>query len=146
MSLGYFNYPAPGNEPVLNYGPGSREKEILKKTLKELKRKEHDIPMFIGGKEVRSGKKIAIRPPHEIAHTLGHFHEGDETHVQRRPSMQRCKQGRLGIACHQLGEPETPLFLKKCRSDRHEVPLLYERHHHAGAEQECLPGGNRQRL
>src|SRR5258708_167059 len=83
MNLGYFNYPAPGNEPVLNYGPGSKEKELLKKTLKELKSTEHDIPMYIGGKEVRTGKKIALRPPHEIAHTLGYFHEGDEAHVKQ---------------------------------------------------------------
>jgi 1-pyrroline-5-carboxylate dehydrogenase len=83
MSLGYFNYPAPGNEPVLNYGPGSNEKATLKATLKELKSVEHDIPMYIGDKEVRTGKKVALRPPHEIAHTIGYFHEGDETHVQQ---------------------------------------------------------------
>ncbi|HXB91935.1 MAG TPA: hypothetical protein VNU72_06585, partial [Puia sp.] len=83
MSLGYFNYPAPANEPVLNYGPGSKEKEALKKVLKELKSVEHDIPMFIGGKEIRTGKKTALRPPHEIAHTLGFFHEGDEGHVRQ---------------------------------------------------------------
>src|SRR5882757_6874624 len=83
MNLGYFNYPAPGNEPVLNYGPGSKEKELLKKTLKELKGTEHDIPMYIGGKEVRTSKKVALRPPHEITHTLGYFHEGDETHVKQ---------------------------------------------------------------
>jgi len=83
MSLGYFNYPAPVNEPVLSYGPGSKEKETLKKVLKELKSTEHDIPMFIGGKEVRTGKKKALHPPHEIAHTLGYFHEGDESHVNQ---------------------------------------------------------------
>jgi len=83
MSLGYFNYPAPVNEPVLNYGPGSKEKATLKAALKELKSVTHDIPMFIGDKEVRTNKKIALRPPHEITHTLGYFHEGDETHVQQ---------------------------------------------------------------
>jgi 1-pyrroline-5-carboxylate dehydrogenase len=81
MSLGYFSYPAPVNEPVLNYAPGSKERENLKNALQELKSKEHDIPMYIGGNEVRTGKKIALRPPHEIAHTLGYFHEGDESHV-----------------------------------------------------------------
>lgn len=82
MSLGYFNYPPPANEPVLHYAPGSKERETLKKTLKELKSIDHDVPMYIGGKEVRSGKKKAIRPPHELAHTIGHFHEGDESHVK----------------------------------------------------------------
>ncbi|HXB91702.1 MAG TPA: aldehyde dehydrogenase family protein, partial [Puia sp.] len=83
MSLGTFHYPAPRNETVLSYGPGSPEKLALKKALTELKSKEHDIPMFIGGKEVRTGKKVAFRPPHEISHTLGHFHEGDETHIKQ---------------------------------------------------------------
>ncbi|HEV3413931.1 MAG TPA: L-glutamate gamma-semialdehyde dehydrogenase [Puia sp.] len=83
MSLGYFHYPAPANEPVLNYAPGSKERDNLKKALKELKSKDHDIPMHIGGHEVRTGRKIAMHPPHEIAHTLGHFHEGEEEHVRR---------------------------------------------------------------
>jgi len=37
--------------------------------------------MYIGGEEIRTGVKIALRPPHEIAYTLGYFHEGDELHV-----------------------------------------------------------------
>lgn len=83
MNLGYFNYPAPANEPVLGYAPGSKEKETLKATLKTLKSTRHDIPMYIGGQEVRTGWTKTFHPPHEIAHTLGHYHEGDETHVQQ---------------------------------------------------------------
>ena len=83
MSLGYFNYPAPHNEPVLSYAPGTRERETLKAALNELKNTQHDIPMYIGSHEVRSGKKAALRPPHETAHTLGYYHQGDETHVRQ---------------------------------------------------------------
>jgi len=83
MSLGYFNYPMPPNEPVLNYAPGSPERETLKSTITELKKQQMDIPMYIGAEEVRSGKKQAIHPPHEIAHTLGYFHAGDESHVRQ---------------------------------------------------------------
>lgn len=83
MSLGYFSYPLPVNEPVLNYAPGSPEKLALKKTIAALKKEKADIPMYIGFKEVRTGKKIAIHPPHEIKHVLGYFHEGDETHVMQ---------------------------------------------------------------
>ena len=82
MNLGYFNYPLPINEPVLNYVPGSPERKKLKETLAELKKQQLDIPMYIGGDEVRSGKKQAIHPPHEISHTLGNFHAGDESHVR----------------------------------------------------------------
>lgn len=83
MNLGYFNYPLPANEPVLTYGPGTPERAALKKALKELKSEEADIPMYIGGEQVRTGKKTAIHPPHETAHTLGHFHAGDESHVKQ---------------------------------------------------------------
>jgi 1-pyrroline-5-carboxylate dehydrogenase len=81
MSLGYFSYPMPVNEPVLQYAPGSPERAALKKTLAELKKKPIEIPMYIGGKAVKTGKKVDIHPPHEIAHTLGSFHAGEEKHV-----------------------------------------------------------------
>ena len=73
----------PQNEPVLNYAPGSKERKILEATLKKLKSEEADIPMYIGEKEVRTNKKIALHPPHEIKHVLGYFHLGNEKHVQQ---------------------------------------------------------------
>lgn len=83
MSFGTFSYPMPVNEPVLNYGPGSPEKKRLKEVLAELKSQEIDVPMYIGSKEVRTNKKVAMHPPHETSHTLGYFHTGDEKHVQQ---------------------------------------------------------------
>jgi 1-pyrroline-5-carboxylate dehydrogenase len=82
MSLGYFSYPMPANEPVQQYGPGSAERAALKKALAELKKEPIDIPMYIGGKAVTTGNKVALHPPHEIAHTLGYFHHGEERHVR----------------------------------------------------------------
>ena len=81
MSSGSFIYPMPVNEPILNYAPGSIEKANLKKALTDLKSKEADIPMYIGGQEVRTNNKRAIHPPHELKHTLGYFHQGEEKHV-----------------------------------------------------------------
>ena len=83
MQFGYFNYPMPVNEPVLSYAPGSPEKLALKKALADLKKKTLDIPMYIGGKAVRTGKKVSIHPPHEIKHVLGHFHMGTKQHVEQ---------------------------------------------------------------
>lgn len=83
MNLGYFNYPLPVNEPVLNYAPGSAEKKRLKEVLAELKSTEIDVPMYIGNKEVRTNKKHVLHPPHEHKHVLGYFHEGEEKHVQQ---------------------------------------------------------------
>lgn len=81
MQFGNFNYPSPANEPVLTYSPGSPEKLALKEALKQLKNKTLDIPMYIGGKAIRTGNKVAIHPPHEIKHTLGHFHAGTKKQV-----------------------------------------------------------------
>lgn len=81
MNLGYFEYPLPANEPVLQYAKGSAERESLKAALKELKSKTIDVPMYINGEEVETSKKVAIHPPHEIAHTLCKYNEGDASHV-----------------------------------------------------------------
>jgi 1-pyrroline-5-carboxylate dehydrogenase len=83
MSLGYFSYPMPVNETVLSYAPGSKERELLKTVLEKLKSEELDIPMYIGGKEVRTNKKFPIHPPHEIKHVLGYYYAGNEKQVQQ---------------------------------------------------------------
>ncbi len=83
MQYGDFYYPIPANEPILNYAPGSAEKKRLKEVLKELKSTKTDVPMYIGGEEVRTGKTVDIRPPHEHQHVLGQFHTGDASHVKK---------------------------------------------------------------
>ncbi len=83
MHNAYFKYEEPKNEPVLNYAPGSPERKKLQQTLAELKSQQRDIPMYINGKEVRTDNKKEIRPPHETAHVLGHFHAGKAEHVQQ---------------------------------------------------------------
>ncbi len=82
MSNGTFYLPMPVNEPVLSYAPGSPERKRLKEVLAELKKEKIDVPMYIGGEEVRTGKKVSMHPPHEIKHTLGHFHAGEEKHIK----------------------------------------------------------------
>jgi 1-pyrroline-5-carboxylate dehydrogenase len=67
---GFYKVPAAYNETVLTYAPGSREKTELSEALREARSKVIDIPMYIGGKEVRSGKKISIAPPHDIHHKI----------------------------------------------------------------------------
>src|SRR6187455_3250011 len=82
MSLGYFNYPMPVNEPVLSYAPDSAERKRLKEVLAELEGQQIDVPMYIGSKEVRTNKKGTMHPPHETSHTLGTYSEGDEKHIR----------------------------------------------------------------
>lgn len=83
MNNGYFHFPQPKNEPVLNYAPGSPEREELKKQLAALKKTKTDIPMYIGSEEVRTGKKINLYPPHDLSHTLGFYHKGEKKHVEQ---------------------------------------------------------------
>ena len=82
MSNAFFHVPKALNEPVKSYAPGTSERKLLKEAIAELKATTVDIPMFIDGKEVRTGKTISIHPPHELAHTLGVYHKGDESHVK----------------------------------------------------------------
>ena len=81
MANGSFNVPTPLNEPVKGYAPNSPERLELIKMLKELKQQERDIPMHIGGQEVRTGCRLPLSPPHDHQHVLAHFHEGDASHV-----------------------------------------------------------------
>ncbi|MCB2379309.1 L-glutamate gamma-semialdehyde dehydrogenase [Hymenobacter sp. BT635] len=83
MANGFFNVPTPINEPVKGYAPGSKERAELQQALKDLKKQQADIPMHIGGQEVRTGKTQKISPPHDHQHVLGQFHEGDASHVQQ---------------------------------------------------------------
>ena len=82
MSQEIFQVPIAENEPVKSYAPGTPEKAELKKVLDELMSKEVELPMIIDGKEVKSGKKVAIHPPHNLKHTLGYYYQGDESHVK----------------------------------------------------------------
>ncbi|MCC8409529.1 L-glutamate gamma-semialdehyde dehydrogenase [Mucilaginibacter sp. UR6-1] len=81
MLKGFFNVPKPQNEPVLNYAPGSAERASLEAALKEARAVVADIPMYIGAQEVRTGKTLELRPPHDHQHLLATFHEGDASHV-----------------------------------------------------------------
>lgn len=81
MPKGIYKVPTAVNEPIKSYAAGSAERKELQAMLKELRSKEIDIPMYIGGKEVRSENKSRLAPPHDHKHTLGHFHKSDKTHV-----------------------------------------------------------------
>lgn len=81
MSKGFYKAPAPYNEPVLSYAPESPERKALKAELTRLRGIQIDIPMYIGGEEVRTGERIAINPPHDHQHILGHYHKGTGDHV-----------------------------------------------------------------
>jgi len=82
MSNGIYKVPQAINEPILNYGPGSAERADLQKALAEARSHIKDVPMYIGGKEIRTGKTKRLSPPHDHQHLLGNYHEGDASHVK----------------------------------------------------------------
>lgn len=83
MSFGFFNIPAPVNEPVKEYRPGSPEREAVKQAIATFRSQEADIPMYIGNEEIRTNQKVRLAPPHDHQHTLGYFHEGTAEHVNK---------------------------------------------------------------
>ncbi|MEM6345837.1 MAG: L-glutamate gamma-semialdehyde dehydrogenase [Bacteroidota bacterium] len=83
MQKAFFKVPTPQNEPVLSYSPGSPERSAAKEALQELSEQVIDIPMFIGGKEVRTDNKLPISPPHDHQHVIGHYSRGTAEHVNQ---------------------------------------------------------------
>lgn len=82
MSNAYFKVPVPYNEPIKSYVPGSPERTELKKKLKELQAKSVEIPLIIGGQEVRSGNTTEIYAPHNHKIILGVYHKAGEKEVK----------------------------------------------------------------
>ena len=74
--------PTPVNEPVLSYAPGTPERATLKKALAELSGQTMDIPLIIGGKEVRTAKCIQVVAPHRHKQVLANVHQAGPAEVQ----------------------------------------------------------------
>ena len=66
--------PPPVNEPVKSYAPGSPEKAALKTRLAEMAKERVDIPIIIGGKEIRTGDLSQSVMPHDHTHVLADWH------------------------------------------------------------------------
>jgi len=75
--------PPPVNEPVKSYAPGSPERAALKARLASMQQERVDIPLIIGGREVRTGNTAKSVMPHEHAHVLGEWHKATPQHVQQ---------------------------------------------------------------
>ena len=81
MNNAIFNFVEPANEPVLSYLPGSREREMIEKELDLQKSMVVDIPLIIGGKEIRTGKTGKIVIPSDHNHVLATYHMATEKEV-----------------------------------------------------------------
>jgi 1-pyrroline-5-carboxylate dehydrogenase len=83
MSNAIFRVPIAVNEPIKGYAPGSAErKSLLNKYQEMYNQTAIDVPMYIGGKEIRTANKKPMTSPHDHQKVLGHYNVGDATHVQ----------------------------------------------------------------
>jgi len=83
MSNGFFRTPPPENEPVLAYGPSAPERRSLKAVLDKMAAEPIEIPLIIGGKEVRTGKLAECTAPHDHERVLARWHQADASHVEQ---------------------------------------------------------------
>ena len=83
MSTGFFKVPSPKNEPINSYAPNTPQRIALQAKLAEMRSQVIDVPMYIGAEEVRTDKKLPLTPPHDHQHILGHYNEGDATHINQ---------------------------------------------------------------
>ncbi len=86
MATGFYNVPKAVNEPVKSYAPNSPERKELLDTYKKMYGEKVDIPFYIGGKEIRTGKTVSIHPPHDHRHTVGQFHTAEKKHIEEAVS------------------------------------------------------------
>jgi len=82
MNNAIFIYDYPSNEPVKSYAPGSRERKDLQVELDKQSQEEIDIPLIIGGKEVRTGDLGKVTMPHDHEHVLARYHKASAKEVK----------------------------------------------------------------
>jgi 1-pyrroline-5-carboxylate dehydrogenase len=82
MKNAIFSFPLPANEPVKTYLKGSPEREALEAELKKQSSQVIEIPLIIGGKEVRTGNTGKVVMPHDHRHVLATYHKAGEKEVQ----------------------------------------------------------------
>jgi len=82
MATGFFKTDKVVNEPVLSYAPGTPERAAVQEAYKQFWNSQMEVPLYIDGNEVYTGKTKDIFPPHDHKHLLGKYHTADKEHVQ----------------------------------------------------------------
>jgi 1-pyrroline-5-carboxylate dehydrogenase len=82
MGKGFFRVPVAVNEPIKSYAPGTAERNEVLAAYKELWTANTEVPLYINGKEVKTGDTASIRPPHDHQHVVGNYHRGGKKEVR----------------------------------------------------------------
>jgi len=83
MPKGIYNVPKAINEPVKSYAPGTKEREQVLATFKELYNTTVDVPNYIGAEEIRTGNTKNINPPFDHKKVVGTYHEANKEHIEQ---------------------------------------------------------------
>ena len=81
MGKGFFNVPIAINEPVKSYAPGSPEREAVAEAYKTMFNSKTEVPIYINGKDVKTGNTRTMSPPHDHKHIVGEYHLAEQSHV-----------------------------------------------------------------
>jgi 1-pyrroline-5-carboxylate dehydrogenase len=82
MNSSVFKFEKPKNEPVLSYAPNSPERRELVAELEKMSSQQIEIPLIIGGKEIRTGNTGKVVMPHDHNHVLATYHMAGEKEVK----------------------------------------------------------------
>jgi 1-pyrroline-5-carboxylate dehydrogenase len=86
---GLFRLPEPKNDPVRDYAPGSPERKALQARIAEMRSERIEIPLVVGGEEIRTGDTFPAVMPHDKDHVLADVHKGGPEHVEQAISAAR---------------------------------------------------------
>jgi 1-pyrroline-5-carboxylate dehydrogenase len=104
-----FEVPTPFNEPVYDYAPGSPERAKLKAALDDIAGKKIDIPLIIGGKEIRTGRLGQVVMPHDHQRVLADYHQAGEEEIELAIETAMAAKEEWGIL---RWEERVAIFLK----------------------------------
>lgn len=81
MGKGFFEVPVAKNETIKEYAQGSPERKEVLETYKKMYKSNVEVPLFINGKEIKTGDTTTMSPPHNHHHVLGSYHKAEKKHI-----------------------------------------------------------------
>jgi len=135
MSNAKFTLPEPKNEPILSYAPGTEERVLLKEALDKLSGEQLEIPLIIGGREIKTGNIGKCVMPHDHKHVLAVYHKAGKKEVLlfttrlakkrfRWQLMLPGKHGKYGPGCPGGKEPVYSGKWRNCSRVRGGIRLM----------------------
>lgn len=109
MGKGFFQVPTALNEPIKSYAPGTPERDVVLQQYRAYFKGKTEVPLYIGGEEIRTGNTKPISPPHDHRHLVGKYHLAEKKHVDQ--AINNCLEARTAWA-DLVWEQRAAIFLK----------------------------------